>query len=264
MKILITGNKGFIGSNAVKHFESNHTIDCYEWSNEKPVIRNYDWVLHFGAISSTTERDVEKVMRQNLDFSCWLLAECNRTGANLQYSSSASIYGITRSFVEIDPVQPQSPYAWSKYLFERHVRQTKLDIIVQGFRYFNVYGPGEDHKGNQASPYHQFTQQAKNNGVIKLFENSNQYLRDFVPVSSIIDIHEKFLSVKNSGVWNIGTGVPKSFLDVATEVIQKHPARIEYVPMPDILKQSYQAYTCADLTHLHETLNENDIRKWYI
>jgi len=149
-------------------------------------------------------------------------------------------------------------------LFERHVKQTKLDIIAQGFRYFNVYGPGEDHKGKQASPYHQFTQQAINNGVIKLFENSNLYLRDFVPVSSIIDIHEKFLSVKNSGVWNIGTGVTKSFLDVATEVIQKHPARIEYIPMPYILKQSYQTYTCADLTHLHETLNENNICKWYI
>ena len=135
---------------------------------------------------------------------------------------------------------------------------------MQGFRYFNVYGPGEDHKGNQASPYHQFTQQAKNNGVIKLFENCDQYLRDFVHVNRIIDIHEKFLSVKNSGVWNIGTGTAKSFLAVANEVIQKYPARIEYIPMPEILKQSYQTYTCADLTYLHETLNENDICKWYL
>jgi ADP-L-glycero-D-manno-heptose 6-epimerase len=264
MKILITGNKGFIGSNAVKHFESNHTIDCYEWSTEKPVISNYDWVLHFGAISSTTERDVEKIMRQNLDFSCWLLNECNRTGANLQYSSSASVYGITTKFTETSPVQPQSPYAWSKYLFERYVKQTKWDITVQGFRYFNVYGPGEDHKGNQASPYHQFTQQAKNNGVIKLFENSNRYIRDFVPVSSIIDIHEQFLTIPTSGVWNIGTGAPKSFLDVANEVIKKHPATIEYIPMPPLLKQSYQSYTCADLTSLYETLNENSICKWHV
>ena len=264
MRILVTGNLGFIGGNAVQYLESKHTVDTYDWSDEKPIISNYDWVLHFGAISSTTERDVEKVMRQNFDFSVWLVNECNRTGANFQYSSSASVYGLGNSFRETDPVDPRTPYAWSKYLFERYVKQRTWDIRVQGFRYFNVYGAGEDHKGNQASPYHQFTQQARNTGVIQLFEHSDRYLRDFVPVSGVIDIHERFFTVKNSGVWNIGSGAAKSFSTVANEVIRKYPARIEYIAMPDILKSSYQTYTCADLTHLHETLNANDIRKWYI
>ena len=173
MKILVTGYKGFIGQNMVNALR-DHTLTLHEWGDKFPEVAGHDWVVHLGAISSTTETDIEKVMTQNYDFSKKLINDCLAHGVNLQYSSSASVYGLNTDFVEDAPLNPMSPYAWSKYLFDRYV-QSRLwnGIYVQGFRYFNVYGPHEDHKGNQASPYYKFEQQAKETGVIKLFENYN-------------------------------------------------------------------------------------------
>jgi ADP-L-glycero-D-manno-heptose 6-epimerase len=124
---------------------------------------------------------------------------------------------------------------------------------AQIFRYFNVYGPeGEEHKGSQASPYAQFKRQAETIGKIQVFEGSDRFLRDFVPVSRIVETHLKFLNVKESGVWNVGTGTPRSFMSVAKEF----GVPIETVPMPDILKDSYQKYTCADMTRYNTTVNK--------
>jgi ADP-L-glycero-D-manno-heptose 6-epimerase len=171
MKILITGYRGFIGQNMVNSLQ-DHDLRFFEWGESIPRVSGLDWVVHLGAISATTERDVEKVMRQNYDFSCWLLQECQLHGVNFQYSSSASVYGTNQEFSEDSPTNPQSPYAWSKYLFDRYSKNYYSESIVQGFRYFNVHGPYEEHKGNQSSPHHKFEQQARNTGVIKLFENS--------------------------------------------------------------------------------------------
>lgn len=251
MKILITGHQGFIGQNMVKALTNDHTIATYEWGDPQPTIKDLDWVIHLGAISSTTETDVEKVMRQNYDFSRWLVHECDIYGVNLQYSSSASVYGTKKEFFENSPKHPLSPYAWSKYFFDKYIEEHFWhDIIVQGFRYFNVYGPHEDHKGDQASPYHKFQQQAMKTGVIRLFENSDQYYRDFVPVETVIDVHKTFLNVKESGIWNVGTGQVCSFEEVAREIAKKYSARIEYIPMPEHIKNQYQSYTCADITKL--------------
>ena len=256
MKILLTGHKGFIGSNAYKYFSTLHEVDGYEWGDTWPGVIDYDWVLHIGAISSTTERDIDKVLRQNYEFSVMVFDECKTFGVNLQYSSSASVYGLNQEFREDSPLDPKTPYAWSKYLFERYAAQHQGGNIVQGFRYFNVHGPGEDHKGAQASPHNQFTNQAQKFGKIKLFENSENYRRDFIHVDQVLDVHNKFLSIPKSGVWNVGTGHATSFRDVALNVANEHNAEIELIPMPDILKSSYQEYTCADLTLLNSTLNE--------
>ena len=253
MKILITGHKGFVGQNMVKALKDKHELSFYEWGDEPPALEGLDWVVHLGALTATTETDVDKVMRQNHDFSCVMLMACQVAGVNLQYASSASIYGQGTDFKEDAPAYPQSPYAWSKYLFDRHVKINRFEkIIVQGFRYFNVYGPHEDHKGDQASPYYKFVKQAQETGVIKLFEGSENFYRDFVPVETVIDVHEKFFDVKESGVWNIGTGKARSFLDVANEVAEKYNAKIEYIPMPDTISKQYQKYTCADLTRLRK------------
>lgn len=260
MKILITGYKGFIGQNMVHALKDQHDLVLYEWGEEPPDFEGLDWCIHLGAISSTAEKNVEKIMKQNHDFSCVVLMACQINKVNLQYASSAAVYGLGRDFREQAAKSPQSPYAWSKYLFDRHVEsQNFTDIIVQGFRYFNVYGPHEDHK-DQPSPYHTFTKQAKQTGVIKLFENSEKYLRDFVPVETVIDTHQKFFNVKRSGIWNVGTGNPKSFQSVAEEIAGKYDAKIEYIPMPEHLKSQYQEYTCADLSHLNQTLNEKNSR----
>lgn len=263
MKILVTGSKGFIGRHALEYIpKTEHVVlSSFDWIDRKNVhelfhITEVDCVMHFGAISSTTETDVEKVMHQNYDYSIWLLNLCNSMNIHFQWSSSASIYGLGTDFKESAKPDPRTPYAWSKYLFERYISNKNWKIPVQGFRYFNVYGDKwEDHKGDQASPYHKFKKQALETGVIKVFENSQEYLRDFIHVDIIIDTQLRFLNKSISGVWNIGTGIPKSFLTVAQEVADKYNAKIEFIPMPDNLKMSYQKYTCADLTKLNNTLN---------
>jgi len=254
VKILITGYKGFIGQNAVNALKDSHDLVMFEWGDTYPDLFGIDLVLHFGAISATTERNVEKVMRQNYDFSVLLHQYCARENINFQYSSSASVYGLNKSFAETDPVDPRTPYAWSKYMFDKYVIDHPTQNTVQGFRYFNVYGPHEEHKGNQASPYHQFKKQAIETGVIKLFKGSENYFRDFVSVETVIDTHIKFFDVKESGIWNVGTGNVKSFQEVAEEIAFLYNVGIEYIDMPDNLKSSYQEYTKADLTKLNRTL----------
>ena len=153
MKILVTGHKGFIGSNLALHLQAQgHEVEGWEYiPNTIPDPSNYDWVIHEGAISSTTETDIDLIMEQNLEHSLRLLQACDMMGTNFQYASSASIYGPTTHFTEDGSLLPQSPYAWSKYLFDRFVTQNldHFQVIVQGFRYFNVYGrTGEEQKGN--------------------------------------------------------------------------------------------------------------------
>jgi ADP-L-glycero-D-manno-heptose 6-epimerase len=252
MKILLTGHRGFIGGHMLLRLQAEgHEVTTYEWGDPYPQISGHNWCIHLGAISSTTERDIEKVLRQNLDFSIQLYEDCKSVRVKFQYASSASVYGLVSTFKEDAPVDPRTPYAWSKYLFERYVQNNPSSFTAQGFRYFNVYGPnGEEHKGNQASPFMQFQQQAKTLGRIEVFENSEKYCRDFIHVGRVVDTHMKFLNVKESGVWNVGTGQPRSFYSVA----QLFDVPIDVVPMPAELKNSYQAYTCADTTKLENTL----------
>jgi len=244
MKILVTGYKGFIGSNLYRALPSEHTVVGFDWADEFPNVEEYDWVIHLGAISATTEANVEKIMKQNYDFSVALFDDCAFYGTNIQYASSAQYYGLGKNFAEDAPPDPRSPYAWSKYLFERYVKQNPAEnIIVQGFRYFNVYGNGEDDKGDQASPVSKFTKQIKETGKLKLFEGSDKFFRDFICVDDIVNI--VLGSKKESGIYDLGTSNPVSFQYVAECVAKKYSGEIEYIPFPDHLKGKYQDYTCA-------------------
>lgn len=253
MKILVTGSAGFIGQNMVNALQDDHDVITYDVKthDKHPRVKGLDWIIHLGAISSTTETDVEKVFHFNYDYSVFLLERAIRHNVNFQWASSASVYGNTaKTFCEDDPVNPQSPYAWSKYLFERFTRTLKTDIHIQGFRYFNIFGPHEDHKGKQASPFHQFQKQYEETGQIKLFEGSENYRRDFVPVKTLIEIQKQFFNVNESGIWNIGTGQTQSFLDVAEQFTDN----IEYVKMPKNIRKHYQEHTCADMNKTNTTL----------
>lgn len=258
MKILITGYRGFIGQNMVNALKDDHELSLFDWEDNTPdpSFKNLDWCIHLGAETSTTETHVEKILTKNYDFSRFVINECHKHGVNLQYASSASIYGLSNNFSETDKADPRSPYAWSKYLFDRFVSgfEYRWAKKVQGFRYFNVYGPYEDHKGDQASPYHKFEKQAKETGIISIFEGSEKFQRDFIHVDQVVETHKKFFDINESGIWNLGTGKPKSFKDVAVEIANKYNAKIEYIPMPENLKGQYQTYTCADLTKLNKTL----------
>ena len=261
MKILVTGHEGFIGSNILKFLKAQgHEVDGWEWKfNSMPDTRGYNWCIHLGAISSTTYTDVYQILKQNYQFSVDLLQLCKKSNTNFQYASSASVYGTTTHFTEDGYLSPQSPYAWSKYLFDQYVSKTinTCNIIIQGFRYFNVYGPGEEHKGNMASPYTKFMNQAKYDGVISLFENSNNYKRDFVCVEDVCMLHTKMFNSTFSNIYNVGTGTATSFEDVAQTIIKKYNAKIRYITIPAEVKNQYQAYTCANLDKLSSTVDMN-------
>lgn len=260
MNILITGSAGFIGKNAVEYFSSaGHNITTYDIKTHSthPAIKGHDWILHFGAISSTIEQDVEKILAYNFDYSRWLLSEAIKYNINLQWSSSASVYGTDcKNFSEESPVSPKSPYAWSKYLFERHIRESDLKgILAQGFRYFNVYGKYEEHKGDQASPFHKFKIQKEKDNQINLFFGSDKYFRDFVPVEQVLKTHSYFLDIPESGIWNVGTGRATSFYEVA----QSFNCPIKYTEMPEKIKKNYQSYTRANLSKIIETFKKHEI-----
>lgn len=261
MKILVTGHEGFIGQHMMAALKaSGHDVIGYEWdASVFPEVRGMDAVIHLGAISATTYPDLEQIMRQNYDFSVKLLHECLDHDVPFQYASSASVYGQTTHFTEDGELAPQSYYAWTKYLFDRYA-SNYLDqgIAVTGLRYFNVYGhQGEEHKGGMSSPYHKFRAQAQATGKIKLFRNSDAYLRDFISVEDVVDVSLRLLERPASGVFNVGTGVATSFQEVAEAMAKVCQAEIEYIDMPEAVKNQYQAFTRANLEKLNAVMEKS-------
>jgi ADP-L-glycero-D-manno-heptose 6-epimerase len=252
MRILITGYKGFIGQNMVKAM-SDHDLDLCERGDDYSLF-GIDRVIHLGAISDTRCEDWGALRKQNVGYTITLMERCQKYGIPLQLASSASVYGPDNTtFKETDPVSPANLYAESKALIERYFHEMRPVSPIQIFRYFNVYGPHEDHKGDQASPFHKFREQAKT-GTIKIFEGSENFKRDFIHVDEVIKVHRKLLNFLGSGIWNVGTGKTMSFLDVAHLAADEFSAKIETIPMP--ILGGYQMYTCADMTKLNRTLNE--------
>ena len=255
-RLLITGNRGFIGSNLIDYLNTDEMKAKYEIAdvfqlNERmggfPNLEGIDTVIHLGAISSTIERDVRKILDYNFSFSMAILRACCEKGVDLQYSSSASVYGnsVLRKNSETDNYQPASPYAWSKTLFDyEEERQNEgLPIKVLGLRYFNVYGDKwEISKGDQASPYTKWRDQA----VIRLFHGSDKIKRDFIHVEDVCNIHMKLLETDRSGIFNVGTGVATTFEDLGQHLSKCYNKPIEYMDMPDILKPQYQYKTCSN------------------
>lgn len=261
LKILITGPDGFIGKNLKEYLMSKgHGIAEYNYvDNVVPDCSQFDKVIHMGALSSTTERDVEKVMKHNLDFSHRLLQVCDMQGVDLIYASSASVYGDGGNFNEDAPKHPQSPYSWSKYLFDRSVEMLAWEDYkcnIKGLRFFNVYGENEEHKGDQMSVFHKFREQAKETGKVHPFENSDEYLRDFIYIGDVCQIIEKMMHIDEMGIWNVGMGETTSFGSIANTIADKYNATVEPIPMPEKLQGQYQKYTCSDNKKLLDTIGE--------
>lgn len=266
MRVLVTGSDGFIGRNMMSYLghQPEWQVDGWEWNPDKeqwPNVIEYDWVIHLGAIADMTEKDVEKVMHQNFDFSCWLFNECQKHGVDFQYASSSSVYGNTKNFSEYAPCSPQTPYAWSKYLFDRWVfQQPHTTAFVQGFRYFNVYGKWMHLRGHRANAIHKWREQARKDGYIEVWETADKIKRDWTWVGDVCKLHLDFINtVKGSGIWNVGSGLSHSFLDIAEEIAEQEGVELRKIPVPEEEKQRMRSVTCADLTHLKETVGR---RKW--
>jgi ADP-L-glycero-D-manno-heptose 6-epimerase len=263
MRILVTGHEGFIGRNMLAWLnqEEGWHIDGYEWHpTERPNVSGYNWVIHLGAIADMTCTDVEAVMRQNYEFSQWLFNECNAHCVNLQYASSSSVYGDNKDFTETATCLPQTPYAWSKYLFDRWWPQQDVKIMVQGFRYFNVYGKYMHLRGRRANAIVKWRKQAQKEGKITVWENAEHVKRDWTWVGDVCRLHIDFIkTVNGSGIWNCGSGLAHSFFDIAEEIAEQEGVEIEFEPVPQQELTRFRSKTKADLTHLKATVGK---RKW--
>ena len=313
-RIVVTGAAGFIGSNLVKGLNARGITDiiAVDDMTQGDKFRNladlkisdyvdasvfYDQfaqgsygqveaVFHEGACSDTMETDGKYMMDNNYTLSCALFNACQKRGARLLYASSAATYGGSDTFRE-DPTfeRPLNVYGYSKLLFDQRMRrECGIDFHrsaagktcqVVGFRYFNVYGPREQHKGRMASvAFHQFNQfQAE--GKVKLFGEYGGYgagaqMRDFIFIDDVVAVNLWFFDHPGvSGIFNLGTGRAQPFNDIASSVVNALRAikgeaplpldaiaqtgLIDYVPFPDALRGKYQCYTQADLTALRST-----------
>ena len=165
-----------------------------------------------------------------------------------------------KDFEESAPCYPQTPYAWSKYLFDRWVFSQKQLTFVQGFRYFNVYGKWMHLRGRRANAIHKWTEQARKEGFIEVWKNADQVLRDWTWVGDICQLQWDFINqVKGSGIWNVGAGLPHSFLDIAQYIAEKEGVEIKFIDMPSGEIPRFRNKTCANLKHLKGTIGR---RSW--
>lgn len=241
--IILTGSSGFIGKHFLSHIQDPvikvEKEDCFRFLSSFNQWDEVSLILHQGAISSTTESNIPTLHHHNVAFTLQLFDYAIKHQIPVKYASSASVYGNTQG--EINPL---NYYAITKLQIDYFVKDN-LDKFssIQGFRYFNVYGDGEEHKGGQASPISKFTKQIKETGKLKLFEGSDQFLRDFVCVSDVVNV--VLNNEAPSGIYDLGTSKPISFQKVAELVAKKEGGEIEYIPFPEHLKGKYQTYTCA-------------------
>jgi ADP-L-glycero-D-manno-heptose 6-epimerase len=290
--IVVTGGAGFIGSNFVRALaargdrnlvvvdEFNDSVknanlagvDIAERVDKNAFIaplragRGLEFrpqaIIHQGACSDTMELDEAFMMENNYAYSMTLLEYCLREKIPFLYASSASVYGDGAVFRESPEFEkPLNVYARSKHRFDQQVREhlPGAESQLVGFRYFNVYGPGESHKGRMASVAYHLNNQLEESGKVRLFEGSNGFgngeqRRDFVYVVDVVQVGLWFLdNPGKSGIFNVGTGRSQTFNDVAKTVIVWHGCgRIEYIPFPTELKGRYQSFTEADIGALRQ------------
>ncbi|MCE7536781.1 ADP-glyceromanno-heptose 6-epimerase [Aliivibrio fischeri] len=287
--IIVTGGAGMIGSNIVKSlndkgfndilvvdnlkdgkkFKNLVDLDITDYMDKEDFITQImagddfgpiEAIFHEGACSATTEWDGKYIMMNNYEYSKELLHFCIEREIPFLYASSAATYGETDTFIEEREYEGAlNVYGYSKQQFDNYVRRLWADAEehnetlsqITGFRYFNVYGPREQHKGSMASVAFHLNNQMNAGDNPKLFEGSDEFKRDFVYVGDVAAVNLWFLENGVSGIYNCGTGRAEPFRAVAEAVIKHHgKGEVETIPFPEHLKGAYQEFTQADLTKL--------------
>jgi ADP-L-glycero-D-manno-heptose 6-epimerase len=296
-RVLVTGGAGFIGSAlvwALNRRGCERIVVCdrlgtdERWRNLTPLrfadyveaddllprlqsgaLGKFDLVLHMGACSSTTETNASFLIRNNFEFTkdlaAWALGQKSRgKKTRFVYASSAATYGDGSAGMEdddakLDTLRPLNMYGYSKHLFDLHAKRAGFLNQIAGLKYFNIFGPNEDHKGDMRSLVHKSTAQVQTEGVIRLFKSyrsgyrDGEQKRDFLYVKDAVAMTLHLATTpKAGGLFNIGSGKARTWLDLARAVFAalKRKPKIEFIEMPEAIRDKYQYFTQANLVRL--------------
>lgn len=293
-RVLVTGGAGFIGSALVWGLNRRGCEDIVvcdllgtseKWRNLVPLrfadyleadallarlqsgaLGKFDLVLHMGACSATTELDASYLARNNYEFTKDLAYWSLANKARFVYASSAATYGdgsagMEDNAADLDRLRPLNMYGYSKHLFDQHARRAGFLNSVVGLKFFNVFGPNEDHKADMRSLVHKSFAQVQQEGIIRLFKSyrkefkHGQQKRDFLYVKDCVDM-TLFLAAtpRAKGLFNIGSGGARSWVDLANAVFAalKQKPNIQFIEMPLAIRDKYQYFTEANLTRLRQ------------
>lgn len=287
--IVITGGAGFIGSATLRYLNDQgvHKIVLIDdlgrdekWRNLVgktfheivPIVQTFDWldgkekeigaIIHLGACSSTVETNADFMIENNTHFSMKLATYAIQNDIRFIYASSAATYGdgslgFSDDHAQLESLAPLNIYGYSKHLFDLWLKKNGwLDKVV-GLKYFNVFGPNENHKGRMASAVKHLLPQIQKEGAVRLFKSNDperfadgDQCRDFIYVKDAVRMTCAFLQNEATGIFNIGTGKPSTWKALARAMFLALglPEKIEYIPLPADLHSSYQNYTRADVS----------------
>lgn len=286
-KIIVTGGAGFIGSAIVWKLNQLGETDILivdrldtsdKWKNLAPLqfadyidaddflerlddFKDAKVLLHLGACSSTTERDSDFMMRNNYEFTKTLANWSIENDARFIYASSAATYGdgsngMNDGTNDLENLRPLNVYGYSKHLFDLYARRNNLFDKIVGLKYFNVFGPNENHKGDMRSLVNKAFAQIRETGKLQLFKSANpdyedgEFGRDFVYVKDVVEMTVHFIENRSSGLFNVGSGQMHTWNELAKAIFDALDLQpnIEFVEMPKHLRDRYQYHTQADLS----------------
>jgi ADP-L-glycero-D-manno-heptose 6-epimerase len=291
MKIIVTGGAGFIGSALVWRLNELGHDDILivdradktdKWKNLAPLkfadyidaddfiddlddFKDAKTIFHLGACSSTTETDADYMLRNNYQYTQDLARWSVKQEIRFIYASSAATYGdgsagMADGADELNKLRPLNIYGYSKHLFDQYAARSKMFDRIVGLKYFNVFGPNENHKGDMRSLVNKAFDQINQTGKLQLFKSANpdyadgEFGRDFVYVKDAVDMTLHFMESKTGGLFNVGSGRMNTWNSLAAAIFKALdlPKNVEFIDMPQNLRDRYQYHTQADLARIRK------------